>query len=199
MNQQSIAELVYVLGEAFRQKVSEHTVRAYEIGLKGVSDDRIAECFARAIATCKFMPTVAELRELAGVVLAQDRAVLAWVAVKRAVHEVGEYRSVDFVDPLVNATVRVIGGWDRLCATECGEAFDTWKRKQFEETYRLLARSGVGDDLCQALPGVSESVRQPVRVAVGYDCGRRLLGDLSERTGAAQGAAVTCDAGEIHE
>lgn len=177
MTPRKLAELIYVLCEAFRQKATEHTIRAYELGLAGMPDDVITEAVQKAMITCKFMPTIFELRQLAGAMPRESRSVLAWASVQKAIHEVGEYQSVDFDDPFINATIRVMGGWEQLCGTESGEAFHTWKRKQFEDTYNALLASGVGDDLARPLDGICDRensangylahVKGPVKVVTG--------------------------------
>ena len=59
------AACVGVLGEAYRQKVSDATIRAYEIGLEGMTADSINQATARAIRECRWMPVPAELRAFA--------------------------------------------------------------------------------------------------------------------------------------
>lgn len=61
----AIAVCVGVLGEAFRQKVSDVTIRAYEIGLDGMSAAAINHAVERAIRECRWMPVPAELRAFA--------------------------------------------------------------------------------------------------------------------------------------
>lgn len=180
-----MVEAVGVLGEAFRQKISPTTIRAYELGLRDLPIEAIERAVGNSLSERKFMPTIFELRELSGVLPKESRTVLAWASVKRAVHEVGEYRSVDFDDPVINATIRVMGGWDQLCDTERGEAFDTWKRKQFEETYNALLGSGVGPDLARPLVGICDThnaahgyvshVKEPVKVVTGLPVDRKRL------------------------
>lgn len=59
------AACVGVLGEAYRQKVSDVTIRAYEIGLDGMTAESINQATARAIRECRWMPVPAELRTFA--------------------------------------------------------------------------------------------------------------------------------------
>jgi len=110
------------------------------------------------------MPTVSELRALTGETTPEDRALLAWGAFEKAVVRVGYYRSPNFDDPLINATVRHLGGWTRVCELD-GEEFDKWLRKDFLKTYEALSRTGVGDE--QAAPLVGYAERQ--NRSLGYD------------------------------
>lgn len=178
-------EAIGVLGEAFRQKITPITIRAYELGLRDLDIAEIERAIADAIHQCKFMPSVAELREMAGVVPKESRAVIAWAAVKRAIRDVGEYKSVDFDDPTINATIRVMGGWEELCGIQAGEQFDVWARKRFEETYRSLSSSRVGDDLGRPLAGICDRdnsaagfmdhVQEPVRIETGLPVDRKRI------------------------
>lgn len=149
------ATLIGVLGESFRQKVTETTIEAYRIGLYDLPVDAIEKSIHAAIRSCKFMPTVAELRELAGGVKAEDRAVHAFAALEEAISGVGVYHSPSFDDPLINATVRNLGGWERIC-TMPGEQFDTWLRKDFIRTYSAFARTGVNGESTAPLIGLHE-------------------------------------------
>jgi len=100
---------------------------------------------------------VAELRDLAGCrrFSVEDKALLAWSALERAVSTVGCYKSRHFDDPLIHAAVRSLGGWERIC--EMSERdFDTFLRPQFLKTYAAFARVGVSDEASRPLVGTFE-------------------------------------------
>lgn len=180
-DQQRRARAFAILGEAFRQRVSETMLDAYELGLSDLSGSQVEQAVTAAIRGCKFCPTPAELRELAGEATAADRALLAWQSVERAT-SIGSYRSVDFEDAIINAVIRTLGGWPALLA-RTPEEFDKWARKDFLETYRAFARTGVDGESCRPLPGLSESgsvrtvhggsiehrAAEPVRIEACYD------------------------------
>lgn len=70
MNQNDLAEfgrLITGMGLAFRQEITTPLLTAYRMGLDDKPLDRIRHAIARAIRECKWMPTVAELREMATV------------------------------------------------------------------------------------------------------------------------------------
>lgn len=171
------------LAANFGREADEPTCMAYEIGL---ADLPLADCKAamlRAMRECKFMPPAAELRELAGVQKPRERAVLAWEALDNAVADVGYYRSVDFDDPFINATVRNLGGWERVCEME-GEEFPKWFRKEFERVYAALCATGIGPE--QAAPllghfakqnsGNGHPVQPPSKVLTGLPALTRIAG-----------------------
>lgn len=162
------------LAASFGREADEATCMAYEIGL---SDLPLASCrnaMVRAMRECRFMPSPAELRELAGVQKPKDRAVLAWEALDAAIVEHGYYRSVDFDDPVINATVRNLGGWERVCDLPA-EEYSKWFRKEFERVYASLAAVGVGPEQSAPLLGYyakqnsgnGQPIAPPVKIVTG--------------------------------
>lgn len=159
-----IAAAVALLAEAFGRLATEVTFRAYIAGLEGLTVEQIETGVNRALKTCKFMPTPAELRELSGELRANDRAVKAWIVFEKAVTRIGSYKTVSFDDVVINAVVRSLGGWVHCCAMPTRE-FDTFLRKKFTDAYESLYRSGVGEE--EAAPLQGEFDRENCRL--GYD------------------------------
>lgn len=153
------AQCVTILAEAYRQKISPATLAAYEMALDDVPAAALEVAVRSALKSCKFMPNAAELRELAGGKTSAENALVAWAAVDRATSEVGGYKSPDFADPVVNATIRNMGGWERFCTATVTE-FDTWLRKEFLRVYELLSKSGVGDEQGAPLVGLHEKANR---------------------------------------
>ena len=123
-----------LLGAAFDRKISDPLLEGYWIALEPMTDAELAAATKRALAECRFMPAPAELLALAGHGRNIDAdAAEAWEAVRRAIDEHDYTASVDF-GPLVNAVVRNLGGWDRLCRLDL-EALNVWARKEFERIY----------------------------------------------------------------
>jgi len=151
-NRLEIVKLVSMLAEAFGRKPSTATFAAYELGLEGIGIDAITGAVATSLRTSKYMPTPAELRELSGELKGTDRAVKAWLAFEKAVARIGGYKTVSFDDPVINATVRSVGGWQHCCTMTCNE-FDTFLRKKFIDAYESLYRSGVGEEEAAPLRG----------------------------------------------
>jgi hypothetical protein len=171
-----IASLVTWLAEAFSRSVTQATFRAYELGLDGIPLERIEAAVRFALQTCKFMPSPAELRELAGEMRLSERAIHAWTAFERAVVSQTSYRTVDFDDPVINATVRSLGGWQFCCQMDSRE-FDTFLREKFLKTYAALSSSGITAeqsapligtfDADNAREGHSGSIKEPIRIDTG--------------------------------
>ena len=149
------AQLIGVLAEAFRQKITPTTIQAYEFGLSDIPPSAVEVAIKRAIQTSRFMPTAAELREACGQIRPDDRAVIAWGTVERCVG-LGPYKHVDFEDGIINATIRTLGGWPNFIIRFSSAEAEKWLMKEFEQTYRALARSRVDGEVCRPLPGLSE-------------------------------------------
>jgi len=137
-------DCIVTLAEAFRAKVTATTVKAYKIGLEGIDIKDLERGVAKAIRTCKFMPSASELRELSGEMSLADRALMAFAATEKALGRFGVYKSLDFDDRAINATVRALGGLERICDVPANE----WQflRKRFLETYCAYVRSGVSTE-----------------------------------------------------
>lgn len=170
----SIATAITLLGEAFRQKVSDATMEAYKIGVGDLSNSDLARATDIALHTCKFFPSPAELREFVGQ-KHESVAQKAWLAVDRAAY-IGSYRHVDFDDPLINAAIRSLGGWAQIL-TGTGDNWAVWTRKDFVAAYESFSRGGVSADACRPLDGLSQGeVRDralcdnviPTKIGVDY-------------------------------
>lgn len=154
-DQQRKALAVMALAEMFGKPLSEAGARMYVTALADVPADAVERTASQAATTCNRFPPPVELRELAGDARPEDRAALAWEVVLRAISEVGGYRSPDFDDPLINATIRSIGGWVPLC-DQTIEQQDRFTRGLFLKTYAGLARTGISDELGGKLAGIFE-------------------------------------------
>ncbi|HUT60448.1 MAG TPA: DUF6475 domain-containing protein [Phycisphaerae bacterium] len=149
------ATAISALVVTFSKEASEALFEGYRIGLEGVPVEAVEHAVARALRECKFMPLPAELRELAGILSPADRAIKAWDIFTRAISVHGCYTSVNFDDPVINATIRNLGGWVPVLI-EMEEQGDTWVRKNFERIYKSLASTGITNSQALALCGIHE-------------------------------------------
>ena len=148
-----IVTIVTMLAEAMNKSVTPETFAIWEIGLAGIELAAIKRAVELWVKRSRFMPTPADIREMAGEIRPDDRAQQAWIIVERAVRRVGAYKTVSFDDIAINATLRSLGGWVRVCETE-GVEFDTHLRREFMKTYASLCSSGVGQEHGAPLPGI---------------------------------------------
>ncbi|GIV52092.1 MAG: hypothetical protein KatS3mg038_2613 [Candidatus Kapaibacterium sp.] len=112
----SIAGLAVVFG----RDPSETLISAYVWALDDLAEEEVEQAVKRALRECRTMPTPAELRELAGVRRPEDQALVAWETAMRAVQRAGFYKSPDFADALINATIHNLGGW-RIFVQRCDD------------------------------------------------------------------------------
>lgn len=182
---QAVTESVAILCEAFSRTASKTTFLAYREALRDLTDEELKTAVHRALRESRFMPPPAELRSL--VLLShEERAVRAWIAFERAVMRHGYIHSVNFDDPLINAVVRALGGWEHCCGMPADE-FDTFLQKRFQETYRALAARGIGAEECEPLCGYFERQNRmnghaiaPTRqIATGLPQARVVAGRIS--------------------
>ena len=152
---ETIAKLVALLCEAFGRKPTPATFEVYSIALSDLTDQQVGVAGGIAARRCKFMPTPADLREFAGAVSADDRGIIAWQAVERAL-PLGPYRHVCFDDPCVNAAIRNLGGWVSFLARLTDAESEKWARVEFLKAYAAFYRAGVGEESGAALPGIAE-------------------------------------------
>ena len=158
---------VLALAEAFDKRPTDAFLNAYQLGLDGVPIEAIERAVAASLKTSKFMPRPVELRQLAGELAPDDRAVAAWQAVCDAIDGgYNSYDSVDFDDGLINATIRNMGGWVSLLEKTTDE-FDKWAKQDFLKTYQAFQRAGVNGDACRPLVGLADTGVHEVRHADG--------------------------------
>ncbi len=168
------AGLIEAVATTFGKQIDKAMLLGYWMGLNDLSEEQLERACMRAIRTCKFMPKPAELRELTGALSASAQAVLAFHDVEKALGSCGYYRSPNFEDKVINATIRNLGGWMRICDLS-PEEFDKWFRKDFERIYAIYVDRGVGDEAGQPLIGFFEKenamrghrVEPPVLIASG--------------------------------
>jgi hypothetical protein len=166
-----------VMGETFQVKVTDLTVKAYSIALSELSIEQIESACTKAIVSSKFFPRPFDIRELAGVISPEGRAVIAFAVVSKTASQIGSDGSPDFDDAVVNATIRHLGGWVRICGIEA-EEFEKWFSKEFQRVYVTLCQAGITPEMSAPLVGEHENHNR----LMGYLIGNTLkLADGTER------------------
>lgn len=149
-----LTELITLLAETFRVKLTTVSLYGYTLALRDVPIACVTRAVEQSLKTCKFMPSPADLRELAGDARSEDRALLAWNTIQRV--QFNAYAWMDFEDTLINATIRSLGGWPNFCQRFIDAESEKWVRKEFLDAYVRLSRTGGGDN-CDVLPGLSRA------------------------------------------
>jgi hypothetical protein len=173
-DRKSFALLINALAASFGRDADEALLEGMWLGLRDLPLRALEQAVTTALRQCQYMPKAVELRQLAGEMTAATRAVHAWGVLSRAIGQHGAYRSVNFDDPVLNATVRNLGGWVRLCGMPT-EEFEKWTRKEFDRIYSALCSGGVPGEQTRHLAGIHElsnsaaghQVTAPTHVATG--------------------------------
>ena len=167
--------MVSALAEAHRREASKALLMAYWFALRDLPLGDFERAVQTSLCRSKFMPSPAELRELSGGAMIDDRAVIAWQFVVEAVTRLGPYRHVDFDDRVINAAIRTLGGWPEFISRFASAEAERLARNDFLRLYRSLAHSEVAGTICEPLAGLSQTrlvqgrllPPEPVRVATG--------------------------------
>ena len=99
---------------------TEQTVAVYLRLLQDIPPEELQTIVDQCIAQNKFLPTIAELRDMHHTLtlsLMQPTAAEAWGEVRKAITSTGHIRIPQFDDPLVERAVAVMG-WRELCISE---------------------------------------------------------------------------------
>jgi len=163
-----------VLAETFEKKLTVTLAEAYKVALAELTVEQFQRAATLCMRSCRHFPKPAELLEAAGVSVS-DRAERQFELISPAMARFGAYRSVEFSDPRTNATIRSLGGWQRVCGLDVNQ-YETWFRKEFVAVYRSLDRTGTPPALCGPLAGIIESTprRQSQEQRIGAVLPRQL-------------------------
>lgn len=137
MKRSEAAEIVMMLIGAYpNAKTSASTSQVYETMLADLDVGTARAAVVKLVATSKWMPTVAEVREAAAEVVSGPvrSGADAWLDVMGAIRRVGSYEAPRFDDALT-ASIVSRWGWRTICETAAAP-----DRARFIETYDGLAR-----------------------------------------------------------
>lgn len=156
-------EMEFVLSQLFsayaNAKIDEGTVAVYLRLLRDIPPADLQTVVDQCIAECKFLPTVAEIRERYHALtrtMGQLSATDAWGMVKSEMRRVGSWGTPTFEDPVIAKVVRNMG-WLELCSSESPEGVD---RAQFERAYNELVQRG--EQIHKLLPQAREMAQERV-------------------------------------
>lgn len=180
MTEAEVRKLVAVLLGAFpASRTTPETAMVYERMLKDLDYPAANAAVERLLATCKFMPTVAEIRETALTLSSGEQMPggEAWGSVLAAIGGAGVYRvpgkDFQFRDPVTAQCVRALG-WEELCNSENSSA----DRARFIELYDKLASQHRRKQLSECLPAMQRYRALEAKKAEGLPDGRGEIGKL---------------------
>jgi hypothetical protein len=140
MNAQDTLDVLMQLFACYpNTEVTKHTTAMYVRLLQDISPADLQTVVDQAVATCKFMPTIAELRDMYHGLQHVGRLtyVEAWDMVQKEIRRIGSYSKPRFEDA-ITAQVVASMGWRELCMSETPEI----TRAQFRDMYNALVSRG---------------------------------------------------------
>ncbi len=174
MNEVHTHDALMVLYAAFpNTEWSEATQAVYAKYLADIPVDDLRTVIAQAIATCKFPPSIAEIRDTWHNLQHADRLTWAeaWDAVQREIRRIGSYSTPRFDDPITAKVVEAMG-WKTMCAALTENV--ATDRAQFRQMYEGYAsRQEVAQKL---LPQARELAERSAGSNGGLIAMGRLLG-----------------------
>lgn len=133
-------------------ELTEDRVSVYGKLLADIPATALAAAIQQHIATSKYPPTIAELREAASVVTCAQLPTVAdaWDEVMTAIKTRGSWHEPVFSHDLITKTVAGMGGWQVMCTMPVDETA-TW-RAQFRDMFNAYASRAEAD--ARLLPNV---------------------------------------------
>ena len=145
MTRKETAQLLALISVAYPgSKVSadEQTLTLWHQMLEDMPGEIVAAAVKRMIATLKFPPSIADIREAVAQATQDAQGTLsageAWAKVRKAVSLYGYYRGDEaraWLGEYIWRAVEMVGGWRELCAGDDSEAVVS---AQFERRYNAM-------------------------------------------------------------
>lgn len=163
-------EVLMLLFNAYKgsANIEVETIKTYTLMLADIPLNVLFPAVRKCINTCKFLPSIAEIREAAKAFKSdvdgtrQKDYAEAWSEVEKALKEVGYYGKPEWSSPEIEKAVQAMG-WMELCCME-GEAVNT-TRAQFRQIYEIFCKRSTEEAshqaLFQALPQAEQAKLGP--------------------------------------
>jgi hypothetical protein len=134
--------------------MSPDSVQAYAKHLADLDADVAEVAVERCVATCKFLPSIAELREQAAVCLDNaPGAEEAWGIVCAEIRRVGYNGRPLFPHLRILEAVNAAGGWYDICASQNAAA----DRAHFVKAYQALTKASREALTLAGVPALAEA------------------------------------------
>lgn len=133
---------VAVIAETVNKKISPALIKTYWACLKDYDFSEVEHALSELLKNpdVKKHPYFPSPRDVIAIIHGDinEKSLLAWTEVKKAISEIGQYDSVIFSDKLIHAVIRDLGGW--ICLCQHTEKALTFAQREFERLYRLYWR-----------------------------------------------------------
>ena len=131
-----------VIAETVNKKISPALMKTYWACLKTYDFSEVQHALSELLKNpdVKKHPYFPAPTDVIAIIQgnAEEKSLLAWTAVKKAISTIGHYDSVIFSDELIHAVICDMGGWINLC--QCTEKELSFAQREFERLYRLYCR-----------------------------------------------------------
>lgn len=105
-----------------KEPASPERIELYQRLTADIPDDVLMAAALQVIATHRFFPAIAELRDAALALLPRQSGLPtageAWAEVCQQIRRTGSYGQPEFSTPLIGRAVDSMGGWKMLCMSE---------------------------------------------------------------------------------
>ena len=173
-------ELMNGVGEYYGKAISDTLLDIYLDGLKQYDYQDLSRAIKLHLSNPdggQFFPKIADItRHIGGG--NQDKALVAWSKVDKAVRTVGSHRSIVFDDPVIHAVIQDMGGWIDFGMCDLSEW--PFRQNEFIKRYKgFMDRGGVGKDYPAKFLGSADMHNRQLGLV---DNGREtvLIGDHSK-------------------
>lgn len=152
--------------EIYSKDITPQLTQMYWQALKPITIDQFDSAAQKHMLDPKcgqFFPKPADImRNIEGEQqTAEDRAMLAWMAVERAISRVGAYGTLNIEDKQALMAVKHMGTWQDLCHTDRDKM--GFKRQEFMKNYQALENTAI-EHLPQSLHGIEDLNNQRLGV-----------------------------------
>ena len=156
-DKKQFAKVISAMFETFAQESTPERLFGYWLALRHLEMKDVELCVAHALQTCTRVPVPADLLNIAnlGTTNIESKAASAWSEVQRAM-PLGSYKSIDFADKAINATIRYLGGWPKMFDECSGKDGEKWYRMAFCKAYATLVAQGISEAAALPLAGIAQ-------------------------------------------
>ncbi|MDD5501554.1 MAG: replicative helicase loader/inhibitor [Candidatus Omnitrophica bacterium] len=153
---------------SMQEKSMKPTIRLWQEMLSDIPFDVGQAALKKVLSTAKFWPSVGEIREAVAFIQNPSRLspAEAWEKVRTAMQDYGYYRASEgfnSLPPTVQKTVRALGGFSTICASENPEA----TRGHFLKMYEQFAERE--KELSVLPPSVREFLSDGIKLLPGVN------------------------------
>ena len=111
----AFVSMMTIVSDTYGQpRMSEAAAKLYFGVLSDYSLDDVSKAIAEHLKQSPYMPKPCDIiKNIKGT--AEERALMAWRHVLRAITKYGRYQSIKFDDPVIHYAIDYMGGWHRIC------------------------------------------------------------------------------------